>query len=118
MDSKEKDWKLYKKNIDAWQERYMDKILEEYKEIIDRKEMASKRFGNLYHRIKSDLENIGVLIAANRNNFKNIIRNIYFKINIENKQQVSADACHLHSFYRKQQEFFLQENNMTAHHIF
>lgn len=49
MDSKEKDWKLYKKNIGAWQERYMDKILEEYKEIIDRKEMASKRFWNLYH---------------------------------------------------------------------
>ena len=45
MDSKEKDWKLYKKNIGAWQERYMDKILEEYKEIIDRKEMASKDFG-------------------------------------------------------------------------
>lgn len=44
MDSKEKDWKLYKKNIGACQERYMDKILEEYKEIIDRKEMASKRF--------------------------------------------------------------------------
>lgn len=77
MDSKEKDWKLYKKNIGAWQERYMDKILEEYKEIIDRKEMASKRFWNLYHRIKSDLENHGVLIAASRNNLKDIILSLY-----------------------------------------
>lgn len=77
MDSKEKDWKLYKKNIDAWQERYMDKILEEYKEIIDRKEMASKRFWNPYHRIKSDLENHGVLIAASRNNLKDIILSLY-----------------------------------------
>ena len=77
MDSKEKDWKLYKKNIGAWQERYMDKILEEYKEIIDRKEMASKRFWNPYHRIKSVLENHGVLIAASRNNLKDIILSLY-----------------------------------------
>lgn len=77
MDSKEKDWKLYKKNIGAWQERYMDKILEEYKEIIDRKEMASKRFWNLYRRIKSDLENHGVLIAASRNDLKDIILSLY-----------------------------------------
>lgn len=77
MDSKEKDWKLYKKNIGAWQERYMDKILEEYKEIIDRKEMASKRFWNLYHRIKSDLENHEVFIAASRNNLKDIILSLY-----------------------------------------
>lgn len=77
MDSKEKDWKLYKKNIGAWQERYMDKILEEYKEIIDRKEMASKRFWNLYHRIKSDLENHRVFIAASRNNLKDIILSLY-----------------------------------------
>jgi hypothetical protein len=78
MDSKEKDWKLYKKNIGAWQERYIDKILEEYKEIIDRKEVASKRFWNLYHRIKDDLENPGVLIAsASRNNLKDIILSLY-----------------------------------------
>mgnify|MGYP000779314090 FL=1 len=39
--------------------------------------MASKRFWNPYHRIKSDLENHGVLIAASRNNLKDIILSLY-----------------------------------------
>lgn len=78
MDSKEKDWQLYKKNIASWQERYMDKILKEYKEIIDGKEEASTRFWNLYHRIKDDLENPGVLIeSASRSNLKDIILSLY-----------------------------------------
>ena len=39
--------------------------------------MASKRFWNLYHRIKSELENNGDLIAASRNDLKDIILSLY-----------------------------------------
>lgn len=56
----------------------MDKILEEYKEIIDRKEVASKRFWHLHDKIKDDLENPGVLITfTSRNNLKDIILSLY-----------------------------------------
>lgn len=77
MDNREKDWKLYKKNITSWQERYMDKILKEYKVIIDWEE-ALTRFWHLYHRIKDDLENHGVLItSASRSKLNDIILSLY-----------------------------------------
>lgn len=53
------------------------KFLKNIKKLLIEKEMASKRFWNLYHRIKSDLENHGVLIAASRNNLKDIILSLY-----------------------------------------
>lgn len=29
----EKDWKLFKKKLGGWQEAYMDRLIEEYKDI-------------------------------------------------------------------------------------
>ena len=31
----EKDWKLFRKKLGGWQESYMDKLVEEYKSIME-----------------------------------------------------------------------------------
>lgn len=31
----EKDWKLFKKKLGGWQEAYMDRLIEEYKDILN-----------------------------------------------------------------------------------
>ena len=60
----ESDWKMFNEKIAEWQEKYMEKLLKEYKEIISRKEEASKRFWELEQRIKKDKNNPGVLIVS------------------------------------------------------
>ena len=30
----EKDWKLFRKKLGSWQEAYMDRLIEEYKDIL------------------------------------------------------------------------------------
>lgn len=31
----EKDWKLFRKKLGSWQEAYMDRLIEEYKDILN-----------------------------------------------------------------------------------
>ena len=58
----EADWKLFRKLLPDWQERYMAGLLEEYKEIILKDEQPSSRFWKLEERIKNDKKASGVLI--------------------------------------------------------
>ena len=39
----EKDWKLFRKKLGSWQEAYMDKLIEEYKDILNYKMVPIRR---------------------------------------------------------------------------
>ena len=56
------DWKLFQELLPIWQERYMERILEEYKDIIGSNDIASSRFWALDKRIKSDKRKYGVIV--------------------------------------------------------
>ena len=58
----EKDWKLFRSRLPGWQETYMEKVIEEYRELLSRKEQASEKFWALDERIKRDKRNPGVLL--------------------------------------------------------
>ena len=58
----EKDWKLFRSRLPGWQETYMEKIIEEYRELLCREEQASEKFWALNERIKQDKRNPGVLM--------------------------------------------------------
>ena len=60
IDCLESDWKLFRKKLPGWQEAYMEKLLEEYRSILDSDGRASERFWTLEKRINSDKENPGV----------------------------------------------------------
>ena len=62
----EYDWKIYKANIARWQENYMVKLLNEYREIINSDLNPSERFWQLYEKIKKDKKSPGVIIDSRR----------------------------------------------------
>ena len=59
----EKDWKLFRSRLPGWQEAYMEKLLQEYTEILNGDGLASDKFWALDKRIRQDKRNPGVLIT-------------------------------------------------------
>ncbi len=66
----EKDWKLFRNNLPEWQEAYMGKLVEEYKEILNSDKLPSDKYWALEGRLKSDKRTPGVVITdISRSNF-------------------------------------------------
>lgn len=59
----EKDWKLFRSRLPGWQEAYMEKLLQEYAEILNGDGLASDKFWALDKRIRQDKQTPGVLIT-------------------------------------------------------
>lgn len=57
----EKDWKLFKKKLGSWQEAYMDKLIEEYKDILNSDASSSDKYWTLRKKIYEDYKSPGVL---------------------------------------------------------
>ena len=57
----EKDWKLFKKKLGSWQEAYMDKLIEEYKDILNSDTSSSDKYWALRKKIYEDYKSPGVL---------------------------------------------------------
>lgn len=62
----EKDWKLFRKKLPEWQEKYMDRLCNEYIKILTSKEKASDRFWEIEKRIKMDKKCTGVVAEMSR----------------------------------------------------
>ena len=60
------DWKLYTKLVPEWQERYMERLLQEYAGIIAETDHASNRFWKLKERITADVRKPGVQLAMRK----------------------------------------------------
>ena len=63
---KERDWKLFKKNIGLWQEAYMEKLIREYVDLLKDDQPASSKFWALEERIRTDKKKPGVMISLSR----------------------------------------------------
>ena len=71
---KESDWKLFRSRLPGWQEAYMEKLLEEYREMILGDSNASDRFWALAERINQDQKSCGVQLDMRRSL---MYRNLY-----------------------------------------
>lgn len=58
---KEKDWKLFRQKLPEWQEAYMEKLVEEYKVILNSDKRASEKYWELEKKVRKDKRNSGVL---------------------------------------------------------
>ena len=58
----EKDWKLFRSRLPGWQEAYMEKLVGEYKALLDSDKAASEKYWALERRIGRDKRNPGVLL--------------------------------------------------------
>ncbi len=45
----EKDWKLFKKKLGGWQESYMDRLIEAYKDILNSDALSSDKHQDFYN---------------------------------------------------------------------
>ena len=59
-DVAESDWKLFKKMLPQWQERYMEKLIGQYVEMLNGDSEASSRFWALEERLNRDKLSSGV----------------------------------------------------------
>lgn len=64
--TKEQDWKLFRKKLPLWQEAYMDKLNQEYIRLLSGEGLASDKFWELEKRIREDKRSIGVAVDMRR----------------------------------------------------
>lgn len=62
----EKDWKLFKKLVPLWQERYIQKLNEEYIGILSKNNSSAQNFWELENRIRQDKKHPGVILDLRR----------------------------------------------------
>lgn len=60
------DWKLFRKKIGGWQERYMERLVEKYIKFLSSDKAASEKFWELEKKIRKDKKNPGVLIELRK----------------------------------------------------
>ena len=63
---KESDWKLFRKLLPGWQERFMERLLGGYAKMIAGQGLASDRFWKLQKRLKKDVRKVGVCADMRR----------------------------------------------------
>lgn len=65
-DVKESDWKLFRKLLPGWQERFMERLLGEYATIMAGQGRASEKFWELKERLQKDVRKVGVCAEMRR----------------------------------------------------
>ena len=80
-DISKSDWQLFNKLLPEWQERYMDRLNQEYKRILDSDGSPSNKFWKLEKRIKADRKSPGVIVeASKRSMFQTLLQLISEKV--------------------------------------
>lgn len=62
----ENDWRLFRTRIERWQERYMERLNQEYISLLIGDGTPSDKFWALEKRIKEDKHHVGVCIDMRR----------------------------------------------------
>ena len=68
MEVSKSDWKLFRACIGDWQEAYMERLVKEYRDLLDGEENASDKFWKLEERIKKDKKHPGVMLELSKGN--------------------------------------------------
>ena len=62
----EQDWKLFRKKLPLWQEAYLDRLNQEYIQLLSGAGSASEKFWELEKRIRRDQNSVGVVADMRR----------------------------------------------------
>ncbi len=73
----ERDWKLFRNKLPDWQSAYMEKLNQEYIEILSADAESSIKFWQLEKRINQDKKKTGVIAEMKRSL---LITNLYYLI--------------------------------------
>lgn len=93
MQISERDWKIFRKKIPDWQERYMGRLEAEYIVLLQNEKSASAKFWELERRIKQDKKSPGVIIDMRRSTAINNIVNLVLDevISLDDLEEFSND---------------------------
>ena len=70
----EADWKLFRKLLPEWQERYMEKLCRDYIKVLSSNELASDRYWKIHKMVNRDAHKTGVQAEMSRSEmFFNIL---------------------------------------------
>ena len=67
------DWKLFRERLPEWQEKYMERLCDEYVSILTGKERGSKAFWKIEKRTRADKKHPGVMAEVSRSEMPWII---------------------------------------------
>ena len=81
----EKDWKIFKRKISEWQEAYMERLNQEYIELLSGEGYASEKFWTLEKRIRQDKKACGVKCDMSRSN------QFYIMLSLLNEGSITFD---------------------------
>ena len=71
---KEQDWKLFREKLPLWQEAYLDRLNQEYIQLLSGAGSASEKFWELEKRIRMDQKSVGVVADMRRSQmYSNLI---------------------------------------------
>ena len=109
--SEEKDWKLFRKKLPKWQEAYMERLIEEYAELLNGDAAASEKFRALDKRIRADRQRLGVRVDdVSRSKLQNIltgliIENIITEDDLQDfSEELRESTCQWMQIYRRNLE--------------
>ena len=68
VDITKSDWKLFRERLPGWQEKYMERLVEEYIEYLQSDAPASTKFWEMEKRIKQDKRRPGVRLTLEKKN--------------------------------------------------
>ena len=68
MEVSKSDSKLFRERVVDWQEAYMERLVNEYMDLLDGAENASDKFWKLEERIKKDKKHPGVMLELSKGN--------------------------------------------------
>ena len=68
IDIKKSDWKLFRERLPGWQEKYMERLVDDYAHYLQSDEKASTKFWEMEKRIKQDKRKPGVLLSLEKKN--------------------------------------------------
>lgn len=93
MQISERDWKIFRKKIPDWQERYMERLEIEYIALLQNEKNASTKFWELEKRIKQDKKSPGVIIDMRRSTAINNIVSLVLDevISLDDLEEFSED---------------------------
>lgn len=66
MEHSKSDWQLYQNRIGAWQERYMERLEQEYVGLLNGNLHPSEKFWELHRRMQSDQKKPGVKLILDK----------------------------------------------------
>ena len=66
IEIKKSDWKLFREKLPEWQERYMERLVKKYIELLSSPGNASDHFWELEKRITKDKKHPGVILEMKK----------------------------------------------------